>query len=85
MAVSKPVDVNIVLGNTVSGKYPVGDGTMYRHTKEGISMCRSSVQTPRTPEGFLLTVKVDGSVDSKVNACESAIPQTEKVLKALGW
>jgi hypothetical protein len=85
ISVSKPFDVNIVLDTTVSGEYPIGDGTMYRHTQEDISLCRASVQTPDMPDGYLLAVAVAGSSDDPMNACEAAIPQAEKVLQALGW
>ncbi|MEE4025368.1 DUF3558 family protein [Gordonia sp. PKS22-38] len=85
ISVSKPFDVDILLDTTVSGEYPIGDGTMYRHTQEDISLCRSSVQTPETPDGYLLKVAVAGSPSDTTNACEAAIPQTEKVLQALGW
>jgi hypothetical protein len=86
IAVFKPFDVDILLdARLVADQYPLSNGTMYLTTKEPISMCRSVVRTPATPDGFLLSVAVDGPVDATVNACKTAIPQAEKVLHALGW
>ncbi|WAC57575.1 DUF3558 family protein [Gordonia sp. SL306] len=84
MDVFKPFDVSIILDSAVVRQFPVGDGTVYQQTKDDASTCRALVKTPDTPKGFVLRVRLDGQADAS-KLCESAIPQTEKVLKALGW
>ncbi|GAA3709575.1 hypothetical protein GCM10022238_25710 [Gordonia hankookensis] len=84
MDVFKPFDVNIILGSAMVRQFPVGDGTVYQQTQDDASTCRALVRTPNTPKGFVLRVRLDGQADAS-KLCESAIPQTEKVLKALGW
>ncbi|MEE4025367.1 DUF3558 family protein [Gordonia sp. PKS22-38] len=82
--VFQPVDVDIILENAVVSEYPIAAGTMYQQTEDGQSSCRALVKTAGTPDGFLLRVLVDGDADDG-SVCRSAIPQTEKVLQALGW
>ncbi|MCX2963169.1 DUF3558 family protein [Gordonia aquimaris] len=82
--VFQPVDATVILENAVLSEYPIAGGTVYQQTEDGQSSCRALVKTADTPDGFLLRVLVDGDADDG-SVCRSAIPQTEKVLQALGW
>lgn len=83
--VFKPVSVDAVLTTAVS-QYKVGDGTGYQQfDDDGTTMCQALVRTPRTPDGYLLGVKIDGAGDGSANLCTKSVPQTEKVLEALKW
>ncbi|AZG45631.1 DUF3558 family protein [Gordonia insulae] len=84
MGVFMPVDANGLLA-TAARKYPVGDGMGYQLLPGDNGTCKAMVQTPRVPEGYVLSVDVNPSDDMESNLCEKAVPQTEKVLKALGW
>lgn len=82
--VFQPVDPSIILENAVLSEFSIAGGTVYQQTEDGQSSCRALVKTADTPDGFLLRVLVDGDADDG-SVCRSAIPQTEKVLQALGW
>lgn len=80
-----PVDVDALL-SIAKARYPVGGGTGYQQlSADGTGSCQALVQTPRMPKGYVLRVNMNGSNDLTNNLCTKSAPQTEKVLKALGW
>ncbi|MGC4960917.1 DUF3558 family protein [Gordonia sp. DT101] len=86
IGVSKPTNESALISASKSN-YQVGGGTAYEQFDEGLATCQAYVQVPGAPKGYGLRISLDapmGQLD-KTNLCESAIPQTEKVLKALGW
>ncbi|GAC67968.1 DUF3558 family protein [Gordonia soli] len=85
IGVFEPYDVATILKVTTVREYPVGRGVGHQQfDADGKLRCSALVQTPRTPPGYLVSVKLDGGPDD-VNLCEAAVPQTDKVVRALGW
>lgn len=87
LSVFRPVSVEVLQSIAVWTYTVDGDAVGWSSDRnDGLHQCLSVVRSPRTPTGYTLRVMVNAPVSgAEANLCRKAIPQTGKVLRALGW